>query len=438
MIKYKQWWVSLFLFPLILIYFTILFFKNDGSNKEVTKIYFADRITAAHKKLIEKYNELHAGKVKVIPIDFPNFDFSTNERKEILARSLRGTGDGIDVFAVDPIWVQRFAKWCEPIDTYFTSDEINKIYKPALESCYFDGHLVSVPLDLVSGIIYYREDILKKLKNGIQIINQLKNNITWDDFIKLKGKIGISNPFYIYPGADYEGLICCFMELLLSQNSNYFSEKGFVFTTPEAERSLQLLTDLVNKYHLSPARVTDFTEVTSYEYFIKNDGLFLRGWQSFDRDFKEVPFDSIKEKHLLKAPLPHLSGCPPTSIFGGWNLMISKFSTKKSEAIDFMKFLISDDSQELFYRDGGYFPIIDRFYTEPKYLSKYPEITEMKKMLSIGKQRPANADYTKYSKIMSYYFRLAIKNVISVKEALAQATNAIGIDKSIESERLFK
>jgi multiple sugar transport system substrate-binding protein len=435
MIKFRQWWVSLFLFLLILIYVTIFFLKNNSSHKEVTKIYFADRITAAHKKLIEKYNELNTGKVEVIPIDFPNFDFSTNERKEILARSLRGTGDGIDIFAVDPIWVQRFAKWCEPIDNYFTSDEINKIYKPALESCYFGGHLVAVPLDLVSGIIYYREDILKKLKNGDQIIDQLKNNITWDDFIKLKSKIGINNPFYIYPAADYEGLICSFMELLLSQNSNYFNEKGFVFNTPEAKRALQLLVDLVNKYHLTTPKVTEFTEVTSYEYFIKNDGLFIRGWQSYDKDFKEVPFDSIKEKHLMKAPLPHLSGCKPTSVFGGWNLMISKFSTKKSEAIDFMKFLISDDSQELFYRYGGYLPIVDWFYKDPEYLQKYPEITEMKKMLSIGKQRPANAEYTRYSKIMSYFFQLAIKNVISVKEALKRATNSIGVDKSMERER---
>jgi hypothetical protein len=59
----------------------------------------------------------------------------------------------------------------------------------------------------------------------------------------------------------------------------------------------------------------------------------------------------------------------------------------------------------------------------------------MKKMLSIGKQRPANAEYTRYSKIMSYFFQLAIKNVISVKEALKRATNSIGVDKSMERER---
>lgn len=430
MIRFKQWWVSIFLFLLILVYLTIFFILNDSSNKEITKIYFADRITPAHKMLIERYNELKAGIVKVIPIDFPNFDFSTNERKEILARSLRGTGDGIDILAVDQIWVQRFAKWCEPIDNYFTNDEKNKILPAALESCYSGGQLVAVPLDLVTGIIYYREDILKEQKNGEQIIQQIKNNITWDEFVKLKSRLNLKNPFYIFQAADYEGLICNFMELLLSQNSNYFVEKGFFFNTPEAKRALQLLVDLVNKYGLTTSKVTNFTEVSSYEYFIKNDGLFIRGWQSFDKDFEDAPFDSIKEKHLRKAPLPHLSGCKPASIFGGWDLMISKFSNKKSEAIDFMKFLISNESQELFYKYGGYLPIVNSFYEDPKYLNKYPEIAEMKKMLKIGIHRPSHEEYTRYSQIMSYYFELAIKNVISVNEALKKATNSIGLDKN--------
>src|SRR5271169_6680349 len=66
----------------------------------VTEIYFADRITDAHRILIDRYNALNAGRIRVIPVDFPNLDFSTNERKEILARSLRGAEEGLDLIAV--------------------------------------------------------------------------------------------------------------------------------------------------------------------------------------------------------------------------------------------------------------------------------------------------------------------------------------------------
>jgi maltose-binding protein MalE len=45
-----------------------------------------------------------------------------------------------------------------------------------------------------------------------------------------------------------------------------------------------------------------------------------------------------------------------------------------------------------------------------------------------GVLRPAHTEYTKYSKIMSFYFRKAIENKMSVKQALYECTNAIQKD----------
>ena len=433
-IKIKQTWGLLFLLFVAVTYLIIFFLLNSSKKSDVIEIYFADRVTAAHKILIDKYNKLNEGKIKVIPIDFPNFDFSTNERKEMLARSLRGRGDGIDLFAVDLIWVQRFAKWCEPLDKYFSDDEKGKILKSALESCYYEGELVAVPLDLVQGVIYYREDLLKRFKGGDNIIRRINNDITWNEFIKLKNEIKPSTPYYIFPATDYEGLICCFMELLLSLNRNYFSEEGFNLNTYEAEKSLQLLVDFVNKNKATPEIVTEFTEIPSYEYFINSDALFIRGWPSYDKDFKESPFDPEKESHLKKIPIPHFDSGIPTSIFGGWNLMVSKFSNKKEITVDFMKFLLKNESQEIFYRESGYYPIVNSFYENPEYLKKYPEIESFKNFMKTGVHRPAHVDYTRYSKIMSFYFKKAIQNKISVKQALIECTNAIQTDKVMIKE----
>jgi len=433
-IKIKQTWGLLFLLFVAVTYLIIFFLLNSSKKSDVIEIYFADRVTAAHKILIDKYNKLNEGKIKVIPIDFPNFDFSTNERKEMLARSLRGRGDGIDLFAVDLIWVQRFAKWCEPLDKYFSDDEKGKILKSALESCYYEGELVAVPLDLVQGVIYYREDLLKRFKDGDNIIRRINNDITWNEFIKLKNEIKPSTPYYIFPATDYEGLICCFMELLLSLNRDYFSEEGFNLNTYEAEKSLQLLVDFVNKNKATPEIVTEFTEIPSYEYFINSDALFIRGWPSYDKDFKESPFDPEKESHLKKIPIPHFDSGIPTSIFGGWNLMVSKFSNKKEITVDFMKFLLKNESQEIFYRESGYYPIVNSFYENPEYLKKYPEIESFKNFMKTGVHRPAHVDYTRYSKIMSFYFKKAIQNKISVKQALIECTNAIQTDKVMIKE----
>src|SRR3989304_4033805 len=121
----RQHWGVLFLTLVALSFIGVQAFFSTHRVKAVTEIYFADRLTEANRLLIDEYNRLHEGGVKVVPIDFPNPDFTTNERKEILARSLRGEGDGIDLFAVDVIWVQRFERWSEPLDQYFTAAELD-------------------------------------------------------------------------------------------------------------------------------------------------------------------------------------------------------------------------------------------------------------------------------------------------------------------------
>ncbi|MGE5496504.1 MAG: extracellular solute-binding protein [Syntrophothermus sp.] len=425
----KQKAGGIFLFFILIVYLIFQYIKiHDFSHKPV-EIYFADRITAAHKQIIDKYNKLNEGKIKVIPIDFPNLDFSTNERKEILARSLRSGGDGIDVIAVDLIWVQRFAKWCEPLSRYFPDESKNRILKSALESCYYDGELVAVPFDLVQGVLYYREDLLKKLANGDKIINKLKNQITWEEFIQLKNQIPSANPYYVIPAAVYEGLVCIYIELLLSLKPDYFEKEGFNFVTPQAEKALQLLVDLMNKYKMVPSEASKFTEIPSYEYYIKNNGLFIRGWQSYDKDFKESPYDSIKEKNLKKAPIPYFVGGRPASVFGGWNLMVPKFSKKKQEAIDFVKFLVSNESQEVMYKESGYYPVVNDFYEKPEYLKKYPEIKEIKSLIATGIHRPSHEEYTRFSKIMSSFIVKAMRNELPVKESLERCSKAIQVDR---------
>jgi multiple sugar transport system substrate-binding protein len=413
---------------IVLLYVSVFYYFAHKPQRAVVEIHFADRITEAHRILIDKYNTLRAGSIKVIPIDFPLEDFSTDGRKEVLARSLRGEDDAIDLLAVDLIWVHRFAKWCEPLGKYFTEEERQGFTETALRTCYDDGELVAVPLDRVQGVMYYREDLLKQLPGGVKAIEAVGKGITWPEFIKLKNQLNVKNPFYIFPASDFEGLICSYIEILLSLHPNYFENVGFRFDTPEAKKALQLLVDLVHKFQVTPPVVSNFTDVSSYEYFIRNDGLFVRGWTSYDKDFKNTTLDHKKEKHLKKAPIPHLTEGKMAYVFGGWNLMVSKASANKEAVIDFVKFLLSDESQEIFYTTSGWCPVTNSFYNDSTYRQRYPEICTIKDMMAYGVDRPMQANYTKYSKIMARYFYLAILGKISVDKALQS------VHISIESE----
>jgi multiple sugar transport system substrate-binding protein len=422
----RQHWGVMFLTAVALSFIALQAFFSTQRKNSVVEIYFADRMTEAHHHLIAEFNRLHEGAIKVIPIDFPNADFTTNERKEVLARSLRGEGDNIDVFAVDVVWVQRFARWGEPLDQYFDKPELDGITKEILQSCYKDGKLVAIPFDQVRGVLLYRQDLLSALPGGKRIMAEVNRGITWDDFIQYGIHLQSTRPFYIFPAAEYEGLLCVYSEVLLSRGKDYFAKHGFDFQTPQAEKSLQLLVDLVQKYNVTPKEVTSMTEVSSYEYFTQNQGLFLRGWTSYDRDFTMM---ADRKKLLRMAPPPHFKDGLPALTIGGWDLMVSKFSPKKKEAISFIKFLLRRESQEIIYTEGGYFPVIRALFEDSTYKIKYPELIETYQMLAGGVHRPSHEKYTKYSEILAHYVSSAIRGDMPVADALRKATQAIESEK---------
>jgi ABC-type glycerol-3-phosphate transport system substrate-binding protein len=276
--------------------------------------------------------------------------------------------------------------------------------------------------------MYYREDLIRRFPDGPKILEEVQNGITWQALLRHAARVRYRGPFYVYPAADYEGLICSYIEILLSLRPNYFETIGFRFNTPEGRKALQLLVDLVQKEKVTPPEIGNFTEVSSFDYFVQHNGLFIRGWTSYDKDFKIDQIDSAKGSHLRKAQIPFLAEGRPSAVFGGWNLMVAKASKKKEAVIDFMKFLISDESQETFYATGGHYPVLKSFYTDSVYLKRYPEIVQIKELMKFGVHRPVQENYTKYSKIMARYFHLSILGKMTVDEAIDR------VQKSIESE----
>ncbi|NIW80449.1 MAG: extracellular solute-binding protein [Calditrichae bacterium] len=401
--------------------------KNIDSNS-VTQIFFADNISKAHQKLINRFNEEFKGEIEAIPINLPFTKFSTNERKELLARSLRSKSDRIDVFAVDLIWVPRFARWGEPLGMYIPVNKRSRIMENALESCYVNHQLIAVPFYIDVGMMYYRRDLLETLPDYPHFREKFKNAITWEEFIELHQRLNRpNNPFYMFPAKNYEGLVCSFIELLACQEQSIFAGDSVQLNTPATRKGLQLLVDLVHDYNITPPVVTEFDEMKTYRYALTRDALFFRGWPGFLRHFDamDTPEMKAKLKELEMAALPYFKGAKPVSVYGGWNLMISKFSTKKNAALEFIRFVMRDESQKLMFEEGGYLPVNQAVYRDSLFLKSNPELNYYRKLLRNGVHRPYVVDYTKISDIISYYVQLAIKKDISVSQALTQATEVI-------------
>jgi multiple sugar transport system substrate-binding protein len=390
---------------------------------EGTKVYFADRISSAHRKIIDRFNQIHRGKIEVVPVDLPFDKFSTNERKELLARTLRSKSEKLDLFSVDLIWVERFARWCEPLDAYFPEDQRKDIIPLALQSCFSGAHLVAMPLHVDIGLMYYREDVINRLPDAAAVKERLRESITWSGLLQLRQRLGYTGkPFYIFQADEYEGLVCNYLELVKSRDKTALTSDHIDLDSPAARAALQMMVDLVNREKVSPLKVTQFDELRSYTFMLDNDAVFVRGWPNFVENFRATYRDTFRLNHIRKAALPHFEGTTPTSVIGGWDLMLSKFSARKAEALEFVRFVETREAQQILYESEGFPPVSKPIYEDSIYMASHPDLAYYYKLLKRGFHRPSLVDYTRISDVLSHYVRLAIRKEISVEDALRSAS----------------
>ncbi len=421
--------VSLAVVALVLV-LTILFVNNFGSTEsaagKVVQVYYADNISPAHRIAIERFNAMYSGRIEVVPVSLPFEKFSTNERKELLARSLRNKSDRLDIFTVDHIWVPRFSRWCEPLDDRIPLEERRAILPQAEASCIYDSTLMAIPTYIDIGMLYYRRDLVQKARPDSGFLDRLDQSITWEEFRTLGREFRkVRRPFYFFPADDYEGLTCHFFELIAGQDDRFFLRRPLDFSGPEARRALTMLVEFVRKDGITPPAVEAFDEIRCYDGMLDSDGVFVRGWPNFIESYRTKYRDQDKLGLLERAPLPHFAGRRPVTVFGGWNLMVSQYSTRKDEAVTFARFFQREDIQKVMFEVGGYIPTNLNVYRDSLYVSQHPVLRFYIELIKTGFHRPSLVEYTKMSDIISRSVNRAIRGEEDVTEALQRASREI-------------
>lgn len=369
--------------------------KTDG----IQRVYFADNIGRGHREIIRKFNEVHKGEIEVNAIDLPFSKFNTNQRKELIARNLRSRSSRIDVFSVDLIWVPRFTKWSEPLSPYFSSQFMRNLLPQAIETCYVDGLLYSIPLYIDIGALLYREDLILELPNGENINSRIKRSITWEELLQLGDDYFPGQPIYMAQAEAYEGLICNFNEVYGKSLKN--SNTGMMIDLSDSlviDR-VTFLRDLIQSGK-APREVLEMNEDECIDFALKNDVPFIRGWPTTNNR-TDVIYDAEKFKKLAIAPLPHFKGEQSSPVFGGWNMMLSKHSPVKDAAIKFMQFAASYEGQRIFYEAEGLLPVQKRFFSSTGEDNRSQRLAFIGSMMDHGIHRPAFVEYTLISDILS-------------------------------------
>jgi multiple sugar transport system substrate-binding protein len=350
-------------------------------------------------------------KVSVMPM--PN---SSTERHDLYVTYLASGEKEPTVLMLDVIWPAEFATYLEDLTADKDYFELNNFLPGTVKAATVNGKIVAVPWFTDAGMLYYRKDLLEKygFKNPPQ---------TWDELVKIAKTITAKEKNivgFVWQGARYEGLVCDFMEYLVSFGGDVLDDAGnVVINSPAAVKALQFMVDLIYKEKVSPQSVTTYMEEEARRKFQNGEAVFMRNWP-YAWALLNDPKESKVAGKVGVAPLPAGPSGKSAATLGGWMLGINKNATpeEKAAAKKLVKFLTSYDEQLYKAINAGQNPTMISVYKNPELKKAAPFMVELYGMFINAIPRPRTAKYSEISDVIQKYVHAALTQQTAPQKAI--------------------
>jgi len=344
---------------------------------------------------------------------------NTDQQHQIYAINLEGGASGIDVLAMDVIWIAEFARagWIRPLDDLFGPGQRAEFFPNALEAATYGKKIWAVPWYIDAGVLYYRKDLLKKYGR--------RPPPTWEELIETVRIVlgGEQEPRlygFIWQGRQYEGLICNALEFIWGNGGDVLRPDGWTdLTSPATTNAVTFMRDLIHRHAVSPSLVTTADEETSRHLFAGGRALFTRNWP-YAWSLFEQEGSPVRGK-VGVGPLPSFGGGPAVSTLGGWHLGIAHDSRHPEAAWQFIEFLTSPEAQKVMARKVGIAPTRRSVYHDPKVVASQPILSTLQPILERARPRPVTPFYPMVSQILQSEFSAVLAGLRPPRTALVAA-----------------
>ncbi len=384
-----------------LIFLSLLLTGCEERRRELTfAVGGAPEEVAYWEKLLREFEAEEGIKVRVIrqPTD-------TDLRRQELVVALSSGKEDPDIFLMDVVWVGQFiaSGWLKELEGIDTSP----FFKSALKVDVHGGKLYALPVYVDCGLLYYRKDLLENY--GCRVPE------TWEDLLhcslRVKEREGVYT--FLWQGAQYEGLICTFLEFSASAGGSLkeiYSEENV--------RALSFMRDLIHRYRISPPNTyTELREEEVRRLFQQGNALFERNWP-YAWKLHNSPDSPVRGKVGVQV-LPAFGGGRHAACLGGWHIGISRFSDRKEDALKLLRFILSREVQERLALDLGWNPGRTDVYED--LVRKDPHMKVVMQACRSAIPRPALPYYVQFSEILRKYLNSALAGRLDPAEALRKA-----------------
>jgi trehalose/maltose transport system substrate-binding protein len=328
---------------------------------------------------------------------------STDQQHQIYAINLEGGGEGVDVLAMDVIWVPEFSRagWIRPLEEHFNSAAQAAFLPNTIQAVTYQGRVWAVPWNIDAGVLFYRKDLLQKYGRAPPS--------TWSEMLETSRIVlaGESDPRlygFIWQGRQYEGLICNALEFIWGGGGDILTEdaRHAALTMPATGAALIFMRDLIHRYKASPELVLTADEETSRHLFGTGRALFTRNWP-YAWTLFERPGSPVREKTGLAA-LPTFAGSTHASTLGGWHLGVSRHTKYPVAAWRLIEFLSSGTVQKSMTLATGMLPTRSALFEDREIIAAQPHLRELRPILASARPRPVTPFYPMFSQILQSEF----------------------------------
>jgi len=323
------------------------------------------------------------------PTEGPNNGLTMHDDLVNKVRTGQGTPD---ILSLDVVWVSEFASnnWIVPLDDLWPAQERANYLSVPLEAVKYNGKIWAAPLHTDAGILYYRTDITPSPPT------------TWQELAAMAGQAMASNKTrwgYVWQGAQYEGMLCNFVEVLSSYGASIFdnaSNPKKVVVNSDA--ALQALTEMISWINtISPPDVVKYQETEAIGKWLSGEAAFMRNWPNIIAWSNDASQSKIAGRFDI-APLP-IGTQSSQSCLGGWQMAINRFSPNKEAAWQFIKWMLQPDAQQYLALKEGFPVTLKSIYAPNSYFNKpespyyNPFFSKLEPILNQAQFRPVSPRY---------------------------------------------
>ncbi|MDD5209557.1 MAG: ABC transporter substrate-binding protein [Elusimicrobiales bacterium] len=373
------------------------------------------------ERIIKRFSE-----EKGVPASLLRQPTDSDQRRQGLLVPLKSEKANPDVFLADIAWIGQFAAsgWLEDLAPYAAKDgtDLKPFWPKVVDFAdRYNGQLSALPAYVDAGLLYYRTDLLNKY--GFKA-----PPATWPELLSVSLKIQAgekkANPDFfgfVWQGAQYEGLVCDFLEFASSgEKAIAFSDGVVKLDTPENIRALTFMRDTIAKNRISPPNTyTEMKEEEVRTFFQEGKAAFERNWP-YAWGLHQQADSPVKGKVGI-APMPRFPGGTSVSTLGGWHIAVSRFSDDKAGAWELVKYITSPAVQKELALELGWNPGRMDVYSDKEVLKAYPHFAHLEKIFANAYPRPNIPYYTQVSSILQRHLNSALSGASEPGAALKAA-----------------